>query len=156
MDRPVRAGTGRRSPGWLTLELTERQLVQDTAEVLERLHAIHSLGVQISVDDFGTGYSSLAYLQQFPVAHIKIDRSFVTPLDDPDRGVGLAGAIVEIGRALGMSTIAEGIETERQLERLRALGCPLGQGYLLGRPLEADAMLDLIAAPKPMPLRSAA
>jgi diguanylate cyclase (GGDEF)-like protein len=132
------------APGWLTLELTERQLVQDTAEVLERLHSIKALGVQISIDDFGTGYSSLAYLQQFPVNHIKIDRSFVTPLDDPTQGPGLAGAIVEIGRALGMSTIAEGIETERQLERLLAAGCPLGQGYLLGRPVDAETMLSLV------------
>jgi len=133
------------APGWLTLELLERQLVLDTAEVLERLHAIRALGVQIAIDDFGTGYSSLAYLQQFPIGHIKIDRSFVIPLDDPDQGPGLAAAIVEIGRALGMSTIAEGIETERQLERLRTMGCPLGQGYLLGRPLDAEAMLELVA-----------
>jgi diguanylate cyclase (GGDEF)-like protein/PAS domain S-box-containing protein len=131
---------------WLTLELTERQLVQNTTDVLERLHAIRALGVQISIDDFGTGYSSLAYLQQFPVGHIKIDRSFVTPLEDPERGPGVAGAIVEIGRALGMSTIAEGIESERQRERLLALGCPLGQGYLFGRPLEPEAMLALVAA----------
>jgi EAL domain-containing protein (putative c-di-GMP-specific phosphodiesterase class I) len=115
--------------------------------VVERLHAIRALGVQISVDDFGTGYSSLAYLQQFPVSHIKIDRSFVTTLDDADRPAGVAAAIIEIGRALGMSTIAEGIETEVQLERLRALGCPLGQGFLLGRPLEPDAMLELIIGP---------
>ena len=133
------------APGWLTLELTERQLVLDTAEVLARLHAIRALGVQISIDDFGTGYSSLAYLQQFPVNTIKIDRSFVTPLDDPDQGSGLAAAIIEIGRALGIGTIAEGIETERQRERLLAMGCPLGQGYLLGRPLEAPSMLELVA-----------
>jgi diguanylate cyclase (GGDEF)-like protein/PAS domain S-box-containing protein len=144
------------APGWLTLELTERQLVQDTADVLERLHAIRALGVQISVDDFGTGYSSLAYLQQFPVSHIKIDRSFVTPLDDPERGSGVAAAIVEIGRALGMSTIAEGIETERQLERLQAMGCPLGQGFLLGRPLESGAILELIAGSTHAPVLNAA
>ncbi len=135
------------APGWLTLELTERQLVQDTAEVLARLHTIRALGVQISIDDFGTGYSSLAYLQQFPVNTIKIDRSFVTPLDDPDQGPGLAAAIVEIGRALAIGTIAEGIETERQRDRLLAMGCALGQGYLLGRPLESAGMLELIADP---------
>lgn len=84
----VQAGA---APGWLTLELLERQLVQDTAEVLERLHAIRALGVKISIDDFGTGYSSLAYLQQFPISHIKIDRSFVIPLDDPGQGPELGG-----------------------------------------------------------------
>ncbi len=131
------------SPSWLTLELTERQLVRNTSDVLSRLHAIRALGVQVSIDDFGTGYSSLAYLQQFPVSHIKIDRSFVTPLDDPEQGPGLAAAIVEIARALEIGTIAEGIETQRQLERLLAMGCSLGQGYLLGRPLEAEAMLEL-------------
>jgi len=144
------------APGWLTLELTERQLVVDTAEVLERLHSIHALGVQISIDDFGTGYSSLAYLQQFPVSHIKIDRSFVTPLDDPDQGPGIAAAIVEIGRALEMSTIAEGIETEQQLNRLLAMGCPLGQGYLLGRPVDAQTMLELVIDPGPAVLAGAA
>ncbi len=137
---------GGAAPGWLTIELTESQLVADSTEVLERLHAIRALGVQISVDDFGTGYSSLAYLQQFPVSHIKIDRSFVAPLDDPDRSQGVAAAIVEIGRAMGMSTIAEGIETERQVERLRAMGCPLGQGYLFGRPQAPAGILELIGA----------
>ncbi len=149
----ARAGA---APGWLTLEITERQLVIDTAEVLERLHSIHALGVQISIDDFGTGYSSLAYLQQFPVSHIKIDRSFVTPLDDPEQGPGIAAAIVEIGRALEMSTIAEGIETEQQLERLRAMGCPLGQGYLLGRPVDAATMLELVGEVGAAPLAGAA
>jgi EAL domain-containing protein (putative c-di-GMP-specific phosphodiesterase class I) len=103
------------------------------------------LGVQIAIDDFGTGYSSLAYLEQFPVTQIKIDRSFVTPLDDPRREAGLVHAIVEIGRALGLTTVAEGIETPNQLRRLRELGCVLGQGYLFARPLERDVMADLVA-----------
>ncbi len=143
------------SPAWLTLEVTESHLVADTVAILERLHAVRALGIQISVDDFGTGYSSLAYLQEFPIDHIKIDRSFVIPLDDPTRSPGLAAAVVEIGRALGMATIAEGIETERQLDRLRAMGCPLGQGFLLGRPLAADAILALIGKP-PVPVARAA
>jgi EAL domain-containing protein (putative c-di-GMP-specific phosphodiesterase class I) len=115
--------------------------------VVERLHAIRSLGVTLSIDDFGTGYSSLAYLDQFPMSHIKIDRSFVTPLEDPARDAGVVRAIVEIGRSLGMATIAEGIETPAQLERLRALGCGLGQGYLLERPLDAAAIRALVARP---------
>ena len=132
-------------PSWVTLELTESMLMQNSAAYLERLHAFRALGVQIAIDDFGTGYSSLAYLEHFPVTHIKIDRSFVTPLDDPERGSGVVEAIVEIGRALGLTTVAEGIETPTQLRRLQALGCGLGQGYLFARPLERDAMADLVA-----------
>jgi hypothetical protein len=120
-------------------------LMQNSSAHLDRLHAIRALGVQIAIDDFGTGYSSLAYLERFPVTHIKIDRSFVTPLDDPTRGSGVVRAVVEIGRALGLTTVAEGIETHTELQRLRELGCDLGQGYLFARPLEADAMANLVA-----------
>ena len=133
------------TPSWITLELTESLLMENSSAYLERLHAIRALGVQLAIDDFGTGYSSLAYLEQFPVTHIKIDRSFVTPLDDPRRGDGVVHAIVEIGRALGLTTVAEGIETPTQLARLRELGCELGQGYLFAQPLERDAMADLVA-----------
>jgi diguanylate cyclase (GGDEF)-like protein/PAS domain S-box-containing protein len=132
-------------PSWVTLELTESMLMKNSSASLERLHAIRALGVQIAIDDFGTGYSSLAYLEQFPITHIKIDRSFVTPLDDPGRGAGVVHAIIEIGRALGLTTVAEGIETPTQLRRLRELGCGLGQGYLFARPLERGAMADLVA-----------
>jgi EAL domain-containing protein (putative c-di-GMP-specific phosphodiesterase class I) len=133
------------APSWITLELTESLLMQNSSAYLERLHAIRALGVQLAIDDFGTGYSSLAYLEQFPVTHIKIDRSFVTPLDDPRRGAGVVRAIIEIGRALGLKTVAEGIETPTELRRLRELGCEFGQGYLFARPLERDAMADLVA-----------
>jgi diguanylate cyclase (GGDEF)-like protein/PAS domain S-box-containing protein len=134
-------------PAWLSLEVTEGLLMENTGATLERLHAIRSLGISIAIDDFGTGYSSLAYLQQFPMSHIKIDRSFVTPLEDLSREPGVVRAVVEIGRALGMSTVAEGIETPTQLERLRALGCELGQGFLLGRPLDAEDIRGRIANP---------
>ena len=133
------------SPGWVTLELTESMLMDNRSVSLERLHAIRALGVQIAIDDFGTGYSSLAYLEQFPITTIKIDRSFVTPLDDPKRGAGVVHAIIEIGGALGLTTVAEGIETRAQLSRLRDLGCPLGQGYLFSKPLDRDAMAALVA-----------
>jgi diguanylate cyclase (GGDEF)-like protein/PAS domain S-box-containing protein len=133
------------TPSWVTLELTESMLMENSSASLERLHAIRALGVQIAIDDFGTGYSSLAYLEQFPITHIKIDRSFVTPLDDSKRGDGVVHAIIEIGGALGLTTVAEGIETPTELRRLRELGCPLGQGYLFSRPLERDAMADLVA-----------
>jgi diguanylate cyclase (GGDEF)-like protein/PAS domain S-box-containing protein len=134
-------------PAWLSLEVTEGLLMENTGATLERLHAIRALGISIAIDDFGTGYSSLAYLQQFPMSHIKIDRSFVAPLDDPAREPGVVRAVVEIGRSMGMSTIAEGIETPTQLHRLRTLGCSLGQGYLLGRPLDSEAIRDLVRNP---------
>ena len=137
------------TPSWVTLELTESMLMQNSSASLERLHAIRALGVQIAIDDFGTGYSSLAYLERLPVTHVKIDRSFVTPLNDPARGDGVVRAIVEIGRALGLTTVAEGIETPAELRRLRELGCPLGQGYLFAKPLERDAMADLVARQGP-------
>ena len=133
------------TPSWVTLELTEGMLMQNGSASLERLHAIRALGVQIAIDDFGTGYSSLTSLEQFPLTHIKIDRSFVAPLDDPARGSGVVHAIIEIGRALGLTTGAEGIETPTELLRLRELGCGLGQGSVFSRPLEADAMADLVA-----------
>jgi len=134
-------------PAWLSLEVTEGLLMENTGATLERLHAIRSLGISIAIDDFGTGFSSLAYLQQFPMSHIKIDRSFVSPLEDLGREPGVVRAVVEIGRALGMSTVAEGIETPTQLNRLRALGCELGQGFLLGRPLDAEEIRARIANP---------
>ena len=134
-------------PAWLALEVTESLLMENTGSVVDQLHAIRSLGVSLSIDDFGTGYSSLAYLDQFPMSHIKIDRSFVTPLEDPARDAGVVRAIVEIGRSMGMATIAEGIETPAQLERLRALGCGLGQGFLLGRPLDDLAIRAIVAHP---------
>ncbi|HEX7496804.1 MAG TPA: EAL domain-containing protein [Candidatus Limnocylindrales bacterium] len=134
-------------PAWLTLELSEGLLMERPAAVVERLHAIRSLGVSLAIDDFGTGYSSLASLQHFPVSHIKIDRSFVAPLDDPAREPGVVRAIVEIGRALGIETVADGVETRTQLERLQALGCDFGQGHLLGRPLDRDGLADLVKNP---------
>jgi EAL domain-containing protein (putative c-di-GMP-specific phosphodiesterase class I) len=107
--------------------------------VVENLHALRRLGLRIAVDDFGTGYSSLAYLEQFPVDILKIDRSFIATLNDDETG-GLAPTIIGIGETLGHLTIAEGVETEAQAARLLELGCRLAQGYHLGRPLDATAM----------------
>jgi diguanylate cyclase (GGDEF)-like protein/PAS domain S-box-containing protein len=135
------------TPDWLSLEVTEGLLMEDTPAVLARLHAIRSLGIGIAIDDFGTGYSSLAYLQSFPTSSIKIDRSFVIPLDDPAFDPGIVRAVIEIGRAVGMSTVAEGIETATQLRQLQDLGCTFGQGYLLARPLDAAVMRQRIANP---------
>jgi EAL domain-containing protein (putative c-di-GMP-specific phosphodiesterase class I) len=133
------------APSWVVLDLTESMVMQNNVASLERLHAIHALGVQIGVDDFGTGYSSLASLERMPITYVKIDQSFVTPLDDPRRGAAVVHAIVEMGRALDLTTVAAGVDTATEFRRLVELGCVLGQGRVFSRPLERDAMADLVA-----------
>ena len=123
------------SPHALVLELVERSLAEErdlTARVLGRLL---DLGVRVAIDDFGTGYSSLSYLKDFPVSVLKIDRSFVQYLSSDSRDTAIANAIVTMGHGLGLSIVAEGVETEAQLHALQGLGCDSVQGYLLSRPL---------------------
>ena len=120
----------------LHLEITESQLMEDPTQAASTMHALRGLGVHISMDDFGTGYSSLAYLKGFPIDHVKIDRSFVSELERPDTPEeSLVAAVIAMARALDMTTVAEGIENERQAQRLRTLGADLGQGFLYSRPL---------------------
>jgi len=133
------------APDHLVLEMTESMLVHDNRATLERLHALKSLGVRLSIDDFGTGYSSLAYLERFPVDSLKMDRSFIEGLG-PGAKSPLAEAVIGLGRILGLRVVAEGIETKEQWERLRRLGCGLGQGYYLSRPLPRSDFEQLIAA----------
>ncbi len=122
----------------LTLELTESTLMENPAAAAELLNRLKSLGIGLSIDDFGTGYSSLAYLRRFPVDVVKIDRAFVMDLEDEDTSdATLVAAIVAMAGALGIGTVAEGVETMGQARRLTDLGCDLGQGYLYSRPIEA-------------------
>jgi len=123
------------APEDLVLELTESMLVHDNRATLERLKALKTVGVRLSIDDFGTGYSSLAYLERFPVDSLKMDRSFIAGLTDRDSKAPLAEAVVGLGRILGLRVVAEGIETAEQWKRLRVLGCTLGQGFFISRPL---------------------
>jgi EAL domain-containing protein (putative c-di-GMP-specific phosphodiesterase class I) len=120
--------------------MTESMLVHDNRATLERLHSLKSLGVRLSIDDFGTGYSSLAYLERFPVDSLKMDRSFIAGLSHKETKAPLAEAVIGLGRILGLRVVAEGIETPEQLERLRQLGCGLGQGFHISVPLTADGM----------------
>jgi len=130
---------GHRLPADLyCLEITETALISDPVRALGTLRAAKAMGFKVAIDDFGTGHSSLAYLKDFPIDYIKIDRSFVAEVDRDPRVNSLTMAIIEMAKALGATTIAEGIERESQLESLRALGCHLGQGWLLGRPVPAD------------------
>jgi predicted signal transduction protein with EAL and GGDEF domain len=129
----------------LELEITESVLLQDDRTVLDALHQMRDLGVRISMDDFGTGYSSLSYLRSFPFDKIKIDRSFIRELGKKNDCVAIIRAVTRLGSNLGMATTAEGVETEQQLEILRAEGCTQVQGYLFSRPQPASeipAMLE--------------
>jgi predicted signal transduction protein with EAL and GGDEF domain len=121
----------------VTLELTETLLIDEGQDAVAQLRALKALGVELSLDDFGTGYSSLAYLRSFPLDEVKIDRSFVRDLGCDRRARAIVGAIIALGRELGLRVVAEGVETEAQLAVLRELGCHQFQGYLLdGEPVE--------------------
>ena len=125
-------------PGSVWLELTETALMSDPRNAEHVLQRLVDLGVHIAVDDFGTGYSSLSYLQRFPVAGIKVDRSFVAGLGRQPQDDAICDAVVSLGRALGLKTIAEGIESRGQLERLSHMGCHYAQGFLFSRPKPAE------------------
>ena len=138
-------------PCQLTLEITESTLMQRLDSALDVMGRLRELGVGLSVDDFGTGYSSLSYLTTLPITSLKIDRSFVQRLQDQTRDAEVVKAVLTLGHALGKTVIAEGIETPEQLGHLRALGCNLGQGYLLARPLSADGAAVALAAERRWP-----
>jgi EAL domain-containing protein (putative c-di-GMP-specific phosphodiesterase class I) len=121
-------------PYRLHLEITESALVNASARVVKEVREVADLGVQIALDDFGTGYSSLSLLRDLPVTTVKIDRSFVTPIATDRATRAIVRSVIALCQELSITTIAEGIETQEQLTSLRALGCHLGQGYLLGRP----------------------
>ena len=122
----------------LFIEITESILMHDREAAVQVLSALRERHIGISVDDFGTGYSSLGYLQRFPVDEIKIDRSFVTDVDSKAGNQALVSAIIGLGRALGLSVVAEGVETDAQAARLRQLGCDVLQGFLYARPMPAE------------------
>jgi diguanylate cyclase (GGDEF)-like protein len=132
------------APGRLELEITESVLLQDGEATLATLHSLRKFGVRISMDDFGTGYSSLSYLRSFPFDKIKIDRSFITELATRNDSMAIVRAVTGLGKSLGMTTTAEGVETSEQLTLLRAEGCTEVQGYLLSRPLPAAGLERLL------------
>jgi EAL domain-containing protein (putative c-di-GMP-specific phosphodiesterase class I) len=125
----------------LWLELTEGLLLEDSDGTIETLQALRALGLRLVLDDFGTGYSSLGYLRRYPIDVLKIDRAFVDDLGEAGDGdAAIVAAIAAMARALGMQTVAEGVETAGQLARLTALACDHVQGYHLGRPAPAHAL----------------
>jgi diguanylate cyclase (GGDEF)-like protein/PAS domain S-box-containing protein len=132
-------------PSRLRLEITESILMENVDATHAQLVALHDLGVKLAIDDFGTGYSSLSYIQRFPVDTIKIDRSFVSGLDEDARNPSIVQAAASLAHALGMDVTAEGIETVDQLRSLQGLNCDHGQGYLFARPLSSEAVDSLLA-----------
>jgi diguanylate cyclase (GGDEF)-like protein len=134
-------------PSSLILELTETALLQDVEKTVERLNLLKSLGVRLAIDDFGTGYSSLAYLQQFPFDVLKIDRSFVANMDSTSKSLAIVHTFVELGKALGLEIVAEGIEDEQQRRLLVEENVDTGQGFLFSRPLSVEDTTHLIERP---------
>ncbi len=130
----------------LIIEMTETAMFRDSETTIAKLDSLRSRGMRIAVDDFGTGYSSLGYLRRFPVDILKIARDFVVPATSEPEEWAFAHAIVALGRTLGLTIVAEGIEEPGQLDRLRELGCQLGQGFLLGRPMPAAGIEELLRA----------
>ncbi len=130
------------APQWLEIEITESVLLNSFAWIVEKLHRLRALGVSVALDDFGTGYSSLAYLQHLPITTLKIDRSFVDNAANLPKQAALLGAIVHMAAELGLTTVAEGVETPADIAVLKNLNCRVAQGYYYSRPLTADAFLD--------------
>jgi diguanylate cyclase (GGDEF)-like protein/PAS domain S-box-containing protein len=131
---------------YLQVEVTERVLMEASNSALTGLTALRKAGIQVGLDDFGTGYSSLAYLRNFPLDFVKIDRSFIDGLASTKGGDAIVSAVVGLSHALGLVVVAEGVETQAQLDFLNALGCDRAQGYLFARPGEAAAVDKLIMA----------
>jgi EAL domain-containing protein (putative c-di-GMP-specific phosphodiesterase class I) len=134
----------RLDPALLTLEITETAVMSDPDAALKSLTALKALGVALAVDDFGTGYSSLTYLKRFPVDELKIDRSFVAGLGIDNGDTAIVASCIELAHAVGVRAVAEGIETEQQLAMLKELGCDLGQGFLMGRPMPRDDFAHVV------------
>ena len=124
----------------LIIEVTETALMRNANATAERLSAIKKLGVKVAIDDFGTGYSSLAYLRQFPVDCLKIDRMFTNAITTSPESKALIGTLVQLGRDLGLRTLAEGVETIGEMDRLKDEHVDEAQGFLLARPLDASTM----------------
>ncbi|HEX6459663.1 MAG TPA: EAL domain-containing protein [Thermoleophilaceae bacterium] len=133
-------------PRTLVLELTETLLMHDTEATIAKLQALKELEVRIAIDDFGTGYSSLQYLQRFPIDVLKIPKPFVDELAEEGSSGVLASIILDLCRRMDLGTVAEGIETEKQAQRLRELGCPWGQGFAFAKPMPVRELMEFLSA----------
>jgi len=131
-------------PRWLELELTESSIMKDPEEAIEKLHELKLMGISVAIDDFGTGYSSLNYLKRFPIDTLKIDKSFVSDVCKDPHDTAIVRAIINLGHALDLTVVAEGVETKEQLQYLSALECDVVQGFLFSKALSAKAFEELL------------
>ena len=134
------------APARLELEITESTILADPFRVRQVLTRLNEMGLRLAIDDFGTGYSSLAYLKRLPVQTIKIDRSFVSGMCQDPSDATIVRSTIDLGRALGLAIVAEGVETLEIWNALRGLGCSLAQGYLIGRAVPADELVAQLGA----------
>jgi diguanylate cyclase len=141
MLRQALADTGAPAE-FIELEITESMAMEEPDQLAHMLAQVKRTGVSIAIDDFGTGFSSLSHLQRLQVDRLKIDRAFVSEITESARGSSIAEMVIQLGRNLGLSIIAEGVEDERQAQILRALGCPLAQGFLFAKPLSPSELID--------------
>jgi diguanylate cyclase (GGDEF)-like protein/PAS domain S-box-containing protein len=131
-------------PRWLELELTESSIMKEPEQAIEKLHELKLMGIKVAIDDFGTGYSSLNYLKRFPIDTLKIDRTFVSDVCKDPHDTAIVRAIITLGHALDLTVIAEGVETQEQLQYLSSLGCDVVQGFLFSKSLSAAAFEELL------------
>jgi EAL domain-containing protein (putative c-di-GMP-specific phosphodiesterase class I) len=143
------------APERLTLEITERVLIDDGGHMRRQLRELKRIGVQLAVDDFGTGYSALSYVQALPIDVLKIDRAFVAGIDEDREKLGVVRAIVEMGHNLSLKVVTEGIERPGEAALAAELRSDYGQGYLFSRPVAAGAVEELLKAAPPAPMYSA-
>jgi predicted signal transduction protein with EAL and GGDEF domain len=130
------------SADFIELEITEGAVMDNVDQAIETMQALHDAGFQLAMDDFGTGYSSLSYLKRFPIQKMKIDRSFISDLENDDDSKSIATAIIQMSHSLGLHVLAEGVETEAQLHYLQDEKCDYVQGYYTGRPMPASAIIQ--------------
>jgi EAL domain-containing protein (putative c-di-GMP-specific phosphodiesterase class I) len=123
-------------PHLLKLEITESGFFEHKEKAVKMLPSLREVGIEINIDDFGTGYSNLSYLMQLPISTLKIDRSFIAPIKENGENIEIVEIIVMLARNLGMKVIAEGVETETQLEQLKKLDCEAAQGYFFSKPMD--------------------
>jgi EAL domain-containing protein (putative c-di-GMP-specific phosphodiesterase class I) len=131
-------------PHYLELELTESQLLDSVEHIIATFHQLRDLGVKLAIDDFGTGYSSLSYLKRFPVDYVKIDQTFICGLGESTEDAAITRAIIAMAHGLKLKVVAEGVENQEQLAFLKDHQCDEVQGYLISRPVEAQAVAQLL------------